>query len=223
MHILNLEDWSDVHQIEQDSYNLALLKLNHRKMYDHRFAQFLLSHQFKDLRIFITKETTAEDLKKELRSKCLISKVISQVNPSNEDLLDAESFYEDIAQISMSFLNAINASSALIQLESVWENTCRIFHVDHNEYRLLFTYIGKTTEYLLNKDVNRHHLGSKKSHLVKKKNASIQKVNTGDIAILKGLKKSSLALVHKSPKYENSPRLLLRIDSNPPTFLLKER
>ncbi len=210
MHILKLDSWLGVEKIEEEKYNLCLLTLKERSIYNHRFAKTLLSNHFEALRVHISPQTSKEEIESYLREK--LTKFIMD---DSSLLIEADVFYEDISMIATTFLKTLNANSVVIQLESVRENTCKIFHVDHNEYRLLFTYIGKSTEYLLDIDVNRKYLGSNRTHLIKKKNSSIQQVNQDSIAILKGLKKTHNALVHRSPKYDQEPRLLLRIDSNP--------
>ncbi len=217
MQILKITDWLELNQIEAESYNLALLDLPSRpNLYDHTLIKQILSNGFEALSVYISPQTETKEIISYLKSKLDPWIHLKTENSIDQTEEIANLFYEEIAKIAISFLRSISANKIHLQLEAVRENTCTRFHVDYNEYRLLYTYVGKTTEYLLNEGVDRRHLGTEKR--IQKKNTQIQVVSPSQIAILKGVKKSpSMALVHKAPIYDNHPRLLLRIDSNPMT------
>lgn len=78
---------------------------------------------------------------------------------------------------------------------------CRLFHADHNHLRLVCTFFGKGTEFLLNEDVNRAGLGTgtNDGHIPDR---PIQHLNTYDVAVMKGNLfpgNSGRGLVHRSP------------------------
>jgi hypothetical protein len=218
MQILEINDWTELSRIEEDAYQLALIKLPHRKVSDYRlFAKHILNQGFEELSVHISPQTERQEIEAYLRDK--LGRFEGDFNGYPEGMLDVNDFYTDISEIATSFLKALGVDRIRLQLEAVRENTCTRFHVDYNEYRLLFTYLGKTTEYLFDEDVERKYLGTG-SHRIQKKNTRIQRVAPDQIAILKGVKKSpNHALVHKAPIYDHQPRLLLRIDSNPMVHL----
>jgi hypothetical protein len=225
MQILKITDWSELNQIEEECYNLALLDLASRSnLYDHDLIKQILSNGFEALSVYISPQTEQKEIISYLKSKLepwVHSKAESSIDQVQEI---ADLLYEEIAKIAISFLRSISAQKIHLQLESVRENTCTRFHVDYNEYRLLYTYSGKTTEYLLNESVDRRYLGTRNEKRIQKKDTQIQVVHPNQIAILKGIKKSATrAIVHKSPIYDNHPRLLLRIDSNPMLHIHHEK
>lgn len=94
---------------------------------------------------------------------------------------------------------------------------CRLFHADHNHLRLVCTFVGKGTEFLLNEDVNRAGLGTgtNDGHIADR---PVQHLNTYDVAIMKGNLfpgYSGLGLVHRSPPIlpDDTGRLFLAIDA----------
>ena len=99
---------------------------------------------------------------------------------------------------------------------------CPRFHVDHVPARLVTTYHGVATQWLPHIDVDRSKLGhgsegkaDSESGLIKD-TQSIQQLNCGDVALLKGERwdgNEGAGLVHRSPAIEpQHPRLLLTID-----------
>lgn len=94
---------------------------------------------------------------------------------------------------------------------------CRLFHADHNHLRLVCTFFGKGTEFLLNEDVNRAGLGTgtNDGHIPDR---PIQHLNTYDVAVMKGNLfpgNSGRGLVHRSPPLlpDDTGRLFLAIDA----------
>jgi hypothetical protein len=93
---------------------------------------------------------------------------------------------------------------------------CRLFHADHNQLRLVCTFFGKGTEFLLNEDVNRTGLGTgtNAGHIP---GSPIQSLGTYDIGIMKGELfpgNRGNGLVHRSPPLfpGDTSRLFLAID-----------
>jgi hypothetical protein len=94
---------------------------------------------------------------------------------------------------------------------------CRLFHADHNHLRLVCTFVGKGTEFLLNEDVNRAGLGTgtNAGHIPGR---PIQRLNSYDVAIMKGNLfpgNADRGLVHRSPPItaEDTGRIFLAIDA----------
>ncbi len=127
---------------------------------------------------------------------------------------------KDICFLLQTFQTLSSNSSFRLLLTSVNTNMCRRFHTDVNDLRLLCTYSGPGTLWLLEENVNRDALDNAKSNDdIVKNDADIQQAATGDVVILKGAiypKPNTKAIVHRSPAIEETgeTRLMLRIDTN---------
>jgi hypothetical protein len=129
--------------------------------------------------------------------------------------VDSLALYSDIAELARNFLDLTAALRIGVRLERVETDSCRLFHVDQVEARLISTYFGSGTEWLRNADVNRAGLGQGDNDLVRRPGARIQTMLPGWVGIMKGERKNSGAgLVHRSPPIEAKglKRILLRID-----------
>ncbi len=129
-----------------------------------------------------------------------IAMVLSEIQPLFEFMLLLSQ--QDTAQVVFSHIQ---------------NNHCRLFHADHNYLRLVCTFIGKGTEFLLNEDVNREGLGkgTNEGHIPGR---PIQSLRAGEIAIMKGNLypgNEGLGAVHRSPPLlaTDTGRLFLAIDS----------
>jgi hypothetical protein len=99
---------------------------------------------------------------------------------------------------------------------------CPRFHVDRVPCRLVSTYHGIATEWLPHNKADRSKLGMGSNGLIDrqsglyKNDEDIQKLNFGDVALLKGEcweGNEGAGLIHRSPSVaENEKRLLVTID-----------
>jgi hypothetical protein len=168
----------------------------------------------------LTKETNKllkRDLKIDVNGD--INSVLNEITMQ----IDADEFpliVEDIRKLLEHFSDITNTSGIRLLLETVNTNMCRRFHTDNNDLRMICTYSGPGTLWLLEENINRTALdsyGDNKSIVMDE--SEIQQAKTGSVIILKGSaypKEGTIAVVHRSPTIEESSdrRLLLRIDTH---------
>ncbi|MEY8714838.1 DUF1826 domain-containing protein [Francisella philomiragia] len=122
---------------------------------------------------------------------------------------------EDITEIIDMFCYLFDLEQAGLRLAIIDKAMCPRFHVDHVPCRLITTYSGTGSEWLYNEEVDRNLLGKVDNPFLNK-NTNIQKLNTGDIALLKGeswIGNSGSGIVHRSPNIvDGERRLLLTLD-----------
>lgn len=129
---------------------------------------------------------------------------------------------EDIANLVDMFCSLFDLKQAGLRLTALDQAMCPKFHVDKVPCRLITTYCNVATEWLPHQTVNREKLGAgsngesdHKSGLFKSEN-NIQRLNCGDVALLKGENwegNEDAGLVHRSPVIESGQkRLLLTLD-----------
>ncbi len=109
-----------------------------------------------------------------------------------------------------------------LRLTALSQPMCPRFHVDHIPCRLVTTYQGLGTEWLLHNAIDRSKLGGGSRGLPDEHSGlfmrlrDIQRLQVGDVALLKGEQWSgnqSGGLVHRSPSVlPGEPRLLLSLD-----------
>jgi hypothetical protein len=122
---------------------------------------------------------------------------------------------DDLLFLMKEFSLAINCKDVKFELSAFSDDRCRKFHTDITDYRMLCTYAGPATMYILPE-----HAGKLCSCDDCDIDPSvIQRAAVPDVLIFRGgLASSDEAppLLHKSPAVEKSgeKRLLLRIDTN---------
>jgi hypothetical protein len=142
------------------------------------------------------------------------SEIISEIK-SHEILIKFPELIADVENLIKIFSAASGTQDIRFELSAVVDDRCRKFHTDITDYRMLCTYAGPGTLYVLPKD----------SATVCKCNECdidpllIHQTEVFDSMIFRGALSSSeniSALLHKSPPVEKSgeKRLLLRIDTN---------
>ncbi len=121
------------------------------------------------------------------------------------------------------FEEITQASSFGLLLTTVNTDMCRRFHTDINDLRLLCTYVGPGTLWVPDEVVDFESFSSKRDDPEKYLDPQqIQRVQTGDVAILKGaLYPEAEPILHRSPAIEEQEekRLLLRIDTGAAHFI----
>ncbi|GMN89823.1 DUF1826 domain-containing protein [Francisella sciaenopsi] len=122
---------------------------------------------------------------------------------------------EDITNIIDMFCYLFDLEQAGLRLAIIDRAMCPRFHVDHVPCRLVTTYSGTGTEWLYNEKVDRSLLGKADNPFLNE-DTNIQKLNVGDIALLKGeawIGNSGSGIVHRSPNIvDGEKRLLLTLD-----------
>jgi len=141
------------------------------------------------------------------KSNGSVKDITSSFETFSKNRLPAYSLlFQDIHEILRLFQNISKANTFKLSLESISTDMCRKFHADYNQLRLLCTYVGSGTLWLPD--------DAQKDAFLKD---DIQKVKTGNIALLKGkLYPNAKPLFHRSPEIEtlNEKRLLLKIDGS---------
>lgn len=128
-----------------------------------------------------------------------------------------EPLVNDIVRCCEIFSGITNPRTLRLSLKVITTDACRKFHIDGYAYRLLCSYHGPGTEWVYNENVNRKYLGLGENNQIIKDWSTIQRINTFDIAILKGElphQRNGKGIVHRSPpiQHSNEKRLVLRID-----------
>ena len=155
----------------------------------------------------------------ECRASGSVAEILSKLNAYFSSHLGAcPSLFEDMSDLLSLFEKTSRASSFRLLLTTVSTNMCRRFHTDVNDLRLLCTYMGPGTLWLLDEAINHKafQAGGDNQEIVTDE-ALIQQVGTGDVVILKGaLYPDANPILHRSPAIEENrdQRLLLRIDTN---------
>jgi len=162
----------------------------------------------------------AENMKGEFRSlvteTSFTAELTNFLTPFGTTAIQREIILSEIGQLFAIMLGLSVGRKAQLVFGLIDSDHCRLFHADHNELRMVCTFWGKGTEYLLNNDVNREGLGqgTNEGYVADR---PIQRLGTFDVGIMKGERFSGNAgngLVHRSPpRLEgDSVRLFLAID-----------
>ncbi|APD51221.1 DUF1826 domain-containing protein [Francisella hispaniensis] len=141
-----------------------------------------------------------------------INRLLSQQLP---DFSFKNYLIDDIANIIDMFCYLFDLKQAGLRLATINKAMCPRFHIDHVPCRLITSYSSTATEWLYNQDVDRSLLGKVDNPFIDKE-IQIQKLNIGDVALLKGeswIGNSGSGLVHRSPNIiDGKTRLLLTLD-----------
>lgn len=129
---------------------------------------------------------------------------------------------KELANIVEMFCCLFEMKAAGLRLTKLEHAMCPRFHVDKVPCRLITTFQGNSTEWLHHSDVDRTKLGHGNNGLpdhesgIYENSDQIQRLNPGDIALLKGEKwegNEGFGLVHRSPQLQKGEdRLLLTLD-----------
>ncbi|WP_339466892.1 DUF1826 domain-containing protein [Pseudomonas capeferrum] len=125
------------------------------------------------------------------------------------DLQGYESFVADVAWLVAAYTCLLGARRLGLRLRVLDAPMCPRFHVDHVPLRLLTSYAGPGSEWLQEGAIGRREL-----HQAMPAVDNIQRLQAGDVAVLKGEKwqgNEGAGLVHRSPS-GHQRRLLLSLD-----------
>jgi hypothetical protein len=125
----------------------------------------------------------------------------------------------DIVELAAMYACLFDTAYLGLRLKTLDAPMCPRFHVDRVTCRLLSTYAGAGTEYLVNEDVGRRRLrgplGQQYQSLEIGEDAKIHRMPVAAVALCKGEAwpgNEGAGFVHRSPDPAGSPRLVLSID-----------
>lgn len=129
-----------------------------------------------------------------------------------EKLPQCERLRLDILDLVRLFDKVVKGDSYRLLFSTVSGNMCRKFHTDINDLRLLCTYFGEGTLWVVENKSSKETGDEQLIH-----EEQIQQASAGDVLILKGaLHPDGDPILHRSPSIEENGgrRLLLRLDTN---------
>jgi len=198
-------DPSVLTSIYQDNTNIAIWQRQHQQaleLYANEWSQHYSSHS---LRLILSVKTITDQLDD------LLPKL------ENKNL-----FLQDIVLLVDMFACLFDATEVGLRLTPLRKAMCPKFHVDNIPCRLVTTYGGIGTEWLLEQNIDRKRLGRGANGLPDNESGllqgdkSIQQVSSQEIALLKGsgwIGNENHGLVHRSPALSSDQtRLLLTLD-----------
>lgn len=198
-----VENLHALSSIQSEEINFAYLK---RSIDDEivRYANLLVEHSFEGLHKAVTRENVKEVISEQLDNyqwylmgKCLLT--------------------EDIAKLTITFMDIIKEDVVQLHLKVVGDDACSKFHTDRYDLRLLCTYLGKGTEWIEDTYVNRSKLMNGENHQIIKNESKVQHMQPFEVGVLKGegsSKNKNKGIVHRSPQISHAgeKRLVLRLD-----------
>jgi hypothetical protein len=204
-HVLNTTSFTGMESVRESRYNLGILTRSVSSTLENA-VETLMQTSFKGSdRVLQQQQNWYE----------IITIMIGAESSSNLILL--EPLVNDIVMCCETFTQIAKANTIRLSLKVVNHDACRKFHIDGYTYRLLCTYYGPGTEWVYNDNVNRKYLGEGENEDIIKDGMAIQRIDTYDIAILKGElphQRNGKGIVHRSPPIQHTTdkRLVLRID-----------
>ena len=150
------------------------------------------------------------------------SKVAQQIEQALPNLGHKQAFQQDILLLIDMFACLFDAEEVGLRLTPLTKAMCPRFHVDNIPCRLVSTYAGLGTEWLLEENLNRSRLGKGANGLPDHKSGifkdpdTVQQLSCQHVALLKGsgwIGNEDHGLVHRSPALPpKQSRLLLTLD-----------
>ncbi|WP_449106573.1 DUF1826 domain-containing protein [Pseudomonas mohnii] len=130
------------------------------------------------------------------------------------DLQGYEGFIADLSWLVRAFACLLGAKRIGLRLRVLDKAMCPRFHVDHVPVRLITTYAGVGSQWLMEGAMDRRQLG--KPDAEPQDNSLIGQIASGDVALLKGEKwhgNEGFGLIHRSPQLAaGERRLILTLD-----------
>lgn len=198
-------DPSVISSIYEDEINTSIWQRKDQQILDHYANEWVNQHPTHNLRLTLSVEKATNQL----------SKLLPDLDYKNE-------FQQDITLLVDMFADLFGVKEVGLRLTPLKKAMCPKFHVDNIPCRLVTTYGGLGTEWLLEKNVNRSRLGKAANGLPDDKSGvlqgdkTIQQLNSQHVALLKGsgwLGNEDHGLVHRSPELSDTQtRLLLTLD-----------
>ncbi|MBC3373077.1 DUF1826 domain-containing protein [Pseudomonas sp. SWRI92] len=130
------------------------------------------------------------------------------------DLQGYEGFVADVAWLVSAFSCLLGARRVGVRLRALDSAMCPRFHVDHVPVRLITTYVGVGSQWLMEGGMDRRRLGQPDAEPDDPE--MIQQMCSGEVALLKGEKwhgNEGFGLIHRSPQpTPGDRRLILSLD-----------
>jgi len=130
------------------------------------------------------------------------------------DLQGYEGFIADLSWLVRAFACLLGARRIGLRLRVLDKAMCPRFHVDHVPVRLITTYAGVGSQWLMEGTMDRRQLG--KPDAEPQDNSLIEQIASGDVALLKGERwhgNEGFGLIHRSPQLAaGERRLILTLD-----------
>ncbi|MBV4554383.1 DUF1826 domain-containing protein [Pseudomonas sp. SWRI102] len=130
------------------------------------------------------------------------------------DLQGYEGFVADVAWLVSAFSCLLGARRVGVRLRALDSAMCPRFHVDHVPVRLITTYVGVGSQWLMEGGMDRRRLGQLDAEPDDPE--MIQQMCSGEVALLKGEKwhgNEGFGLIHRSPQpTPGDRRLILSLD-----------
>ena len=157
-----------------------------------------------------------------IRHAIVPEKCRDSLQSSLPDLTGKAAFVEDVALLVDMYSYLFELSEVGLRLQVLDRAMCPRFHIDKLGCRLVSTYLGKGTQWLSNRDVDRTKLGKGNKGLSDDESGIIcgskiiQEVDKGDVVLLKGegwFGNEGLGAVHRSPAVpKGEKRLVVTMD-----------
>ncbi len=116
-------------------------------------------------------------------------------------------FIEDVAGLATRYCEILKLRELEVRLEFVSTNSCRKWHADYVQARLITTLVGPGTQWLTNDDAQRVRGGADPLR--------INSMSPGDVGIFKGKMATDTPAVHRSPPIEGTGETRLLLVLNP--------
>ena len=133
---------------------------------------------------------------------------------SHRDLAGHAGFVADVAWLARAFACLVDARRIGLRLRLLNKAMCPRFHVDHVPLRLITTYAGAGSEWLLEGVMARRRLGEPSAEPTDA--AAVERLQVGEVALFKGEKwqgNEGAGIIHRSPlAAPDAPRLILTLD-----------
>ncbi len=139
---------------------------------------------------------------------------IVEVITHSVELREYPLLLKDIKQLLSLFKHISEAKEFRLFFATVNNSMCRKFHTDINDIRMLCTYVGPGTQWLVD-----DYEDQEESDNSLVDDESIRQANEGSVVLLKGAlypKEGTKPVLHRSPPIEDGveKRILLRVDTD---------
>lgn len=120
---------------------------------------------------------------------------------------EMHSLIEDVSQLAEKYASVMEARELEVRLEVVTTNSCRKWHADYVQARLITTYAGTGTQWLEASDALRVKDGLEPK--------AIGQMQVGDVGLFKGKLATDEPAIHRSPPIAGSGEKRLLLVLNP--------
>ena len=117
----------------------------------------------------------------------------------------------DIIQLAKGFATIAKCDQVDIRLEVIQHDACQKFHLDNVALRLVTTYIGKSTQYVM-PEFNEQALREQKAYT-----GPVKSIPDQSVAIFKGARTPGDGIVHRSPPIAGTGQTRLFLCINTPS------